>query len=110
MTASSRPGKFAVIAIVALLPTLVFVGQGVRDLRLTDAQIEAGAPEDTLGLGFWSVATPVSIVAVVLLVSLWRQAPAGMRRGIAIVEVVLFVGALAFEFFSYRILAARVLR
>jgi uncharacterized BrkB/YihY/UPF0761 family membrane protein len=110
MTALSRTGKFAVVGILALLPTLVFVGQGIRDLRVTDAQIEAGAPEDTLGLGFWSVATPVSIAAIVLFVLLWRQAPAGMRRGIAIVEVVLFVGALVFEFLSYRMLAARVLR
>src|SRR4249920_3689052 len=102
MTAPSRPGKFAVVALLALLPTLVFVVQGIRDLRMTDAQIQAGAPEDTLGLGFWSIATPVSIVAGILLYSLWRQAPDGLRRSIAIGEVALFVAALAFEFWSYR--------
>jgi hypothetical protein len=109
VTASS-PRKFALVAILALLPGLVFVFQGIRDLHVTDAEIKAGAPGDTLGLGFWSLATPVCIAALVLLLWLWRQAPAGLRRGIAVAEIALFMGAMAFECWSYRTLAARVLR
>ncbi len=107
MKASQR---FTVLAVVALIPSILFLWDGFESLRVTDAQIAGGAPEDTLGFGIASLLVLFGTPAVVLLGWMWWRVRRGFPRGVALVETFLFVGSLTFSVWAYALLKARVFK
>ena len=102
--------SFVIPAILAIVPSALLFWQGIADRKVSAAQIAAGAPEDILGFGPWTILAPVALIAAVLLVWVWRQASLGRQRVIAALEIALFAAAAIFATWSYALLTARVLR
>jgi hypothetical protein len=85
-----------------------FLLAGVESLNVTDAQIESGAPEDTLGLGVLPIVLFAAIGAVATL-WLWLHAQ-GIQRRIASMEAVILGVSVVFSIWAYNILRAQVLK
>ena len=108
MRAPTHALRFPVAAILALIPSTILLWQGVVDRSFTEAQVAAGAPEDLLGFGLWTLLVPLGFIAAFLLLWVWRLASPGIRRVIAVAETALFVAAALFAMWSYTLLKARV--
>ncbi len=108
--APTHAPRFPVAAILALIPSTILLWQGVVDRSFTDVQVAAGAPEDLLGFGLWTLLVPLSFIAAFMLLWVWRLASPGIRRGIAAAETALFVAAALLATWSYTLLKARVFR
>jgi hypothetical protein len=99
-----------VVAIgIVLAATGLFTVVGFQNVRTTDAQIEAGAPEDTLGIGIYPVLALLGIPAGISLAWLWRNV-VGVRRATTTVLSLAFLAAVIFSVWSYYLLRARVFR
>jgi hypothetical protein len=98
-----------VVAIAVVLGAVgLFVVGGVQNLRTTDAQIEAGPPEDTLGFGIYPVLAFLGIPAGIALVWLWRNAK--VKRPASTVLTLALLTAVIFNVWSYNLLRARVFK
>src|SRR5262249_48236699 len=97
------------LALLALVPSLFLLWDGFESLRVTDADIAGGAPEDTLGFGVVPFLFAFGTPAVLLLSWAWWRGRQGFPRSLALAETFLFIVSLAFNIASYIALRHRVL-
>jgi hypothetical protein len=95
--------------VVVVVAAGLFVAAGIRDMRVTDSQIQAGDPADTLGLGIYPVLAVLGIPAVLAPAWLRRNTPIG-RRASSVALTVVLLAAAAFCTWAYNGLRARVFR
>jgi hypothetical protein len=99
-----------VVTLVAAVAIGLLFIYGIQSLRVTDAEIAAGPPEDTLGFGVWPVLLLFGGPAFVAVFWLWRQAISGRSRTLAALATVLLISAAGFSIWAYGFLRARVFK
>jgi hypothetical protein len=99
-----------VALLIATAGLALLTWDAIESLRITDAQIAAGAPEDTLGFGLFPTLVLLAGPTLLALLWLWRRATGRGQRIVAIVTTALFVASLAFNVWAYNLLRARVLK
>ena len=86
----------------------MLLASGLDDIHVTDVQIAAAPPEDTLGVGFWCLAMPLLVVETVLLYVSFKEAPSRLARATTILVGLAFLAALVFAWLAYSDLSQRV--
>ena len=99
--------RVLVVCILVVVASGLFVADGVRSLRITDAEIEAGALADTLGYPVLALFGVPSCIAVLWL---WRKVGRSRSRPVAGALTALLVLSILFSVWAYDVLRARVLK
>jgi hypothetical protein len=103
--------RVLIVCILVVVAAGLFVADGVRLLRMTDAEIEAGAPEDTLGFGiFFPMLVLFGVPSCIAVLWLWRQVGRSKSRPVAGALTALLVLSILFSVWAYDIFRARVLK
>ena len=102
--------RVLVAGIVVIVAAGLLVADGVRSLRITDAEIEAGAPEDTLGFGIYPVLGLLTVPGFIALVWLWKSPGQSRSRVVPVSLAAALVLSALFAIWAYNTLRGRVLR
>lgn len=107
---SRRSRWFWIGALTAGVSSLLLFREGLLSLRVTDAQVAAGPPEDTLGWGIVPVLLFIGGPGVLALLWLWRKADRGVQRSVAAAETLFLMGLAVFAVWAHTLLRARVFK
>jgi hypothetical protein len=103
-----RPFWIAILAVAVASALLTW--DAISSLGVSDAQIAARAPEDTLGMGVYPVLLLFGGVGLAALVWSWRRAAVASQRAIAAVATLALVASATFAAVAYNVLRGRVLK
>ena len=81
----------------------------IESLRVTDAQLAAGAPEDFLGVGLYPTLLLFALPAFCGLVLLWGLATRKSQRIVATLGAAIFLASVALNVWAYNLLSSRTI-
>src|SRR5690348_12469532 len=101
---------FVALVFVVVLFSGILIMEGVHELGVTDQEIEAGPPEDTLGFGIYPFMALFVAPPLIALAWLWRRVTSLRQRQLAGLVTAVFAVAAVFNVWAYNSLRARVFR